>query len=75
MSNKTNQKDLIYLNIVKGNEGYCLNLVDNSGNGERILGCKPWGNPFNKPIYSFKLNKDELTRLRNYFNIIIEEMN
>ena len=47
------------INIVKGNDGYCLNLVDNNGSGQRILGNKPWGNPYNKPIVSFEIDKEK----------------
>lgn len=62
------------IDIVKGNEGYCLNIVDESGSGERILGSKPWGNPYNKPTYSFKVDKEKLTELRNTFDYYINKM-
>lgn len=64
--------NVMHLNIVKGNEGYCLNLVDDCGDGERILGCKPWGNPFNTATFSFELSKEELKRLSNLFNYYAE---
>lgn len=66
--------DKMYLHIIKGNEGYCLNLMDDSGDGQRILGCKPWGNPFNKPTFTFEVDKDDLTQLRNIFDYYINEM-
>jgi len=62
------------LDIVKGNEGYCLNLVDETGSGQRILGGKPWGNPYNKPTYSFEINKETLTELRDIFDFYINKM-
>lgn len=61
------------INIVKGNEGYCLNLVDNNGNGQRILGNKPWGNPYNKSIYSFELDKEKMIEIRDVFNYYLDK--
>lgn len=61
------------IEIVKGNEGYCLNLVDSDGNGERILGSKPWGNPYNTPTFSFEIDKETLTELRNTFDYYINK--
>ena len=62
------------INIVKGNDGYCLNLVDNNGSGQRILGNKPWGNPYNKPIVSFEIDKEKMIEIRDIFNYCLEKM-
>lgn len=62
------------IDIVKGNEGYCLNLVDENGNGQRILGSKPWGNFYNVPTYSFEVDKEILTELRDTFDYYINQM-
>lgn len=62
------------LEIVKGNEGYCLNLVDKNGCGYRILGNKPWGNPYNVPTYSFELDKEKMIEIRDKFDYYLKKM-
>lgn len=54
------ENKLIIVNLVEGNNGYSLQIVDENGSGYRIAGPKAWGNPLNKPTASFIINADEL---------------
>ena len=37
----------VIIRIVKGSEGYSLQIIDKEGNGYRYAGPKAWGNPTN----------------------------
>lgn len=54
----------IEIAVVKGSEGYSLQLWDKSG-GYRVAGPKAWGNPYNEPTATFTVDADELIRLVN----------
>lgn len=56
-------KKFIMLHVVKGRDGYCLNLFDKKGSGWRIAGVTPWGNPTNIPLVSFKIDYDALVKM------------
>ena len=49
----------VKVNIVAGNSGYSLQVVDEKGNGNRVAGEKAWGNPHNTPTASFVLDTEE----------------
>lgn len=49
----------VTINLVKGNEGYSLQVVDKKGNGYRYAGPKAWGNPYNEPTASFEVELED----------------
>lgn len=55
--------------VVRGSEGYSLQVVDEEGNGERFIGPKAWGNPCNKPTCEFEVDVEEFIKCleRNSF--------
>lgn len=60
----------VKISIVKGNEGYSLQIKDNDGCGCRYKGPKAWGNPYNVPICEFVIDDIEdfyeMLRLNSY---------
>lgn len=60
MNKEEIQNKLITINLVRGSEGYSLQIIDSTGSGYRIAGPKAWGNPLNKPTASFIVNANEL---------------
>lgn len=61
----------ITIDLVKGSSGYSLQLKDKEGNGERYAGPKAWGNPYNKPTASFKVDVDDFIKAleRNAYEV------
>ena len=59
---------VIDINIVNGSSGFSLQISDNKGFGYRVVGPKAWGNPFNKPLVTFKnVDVDNfIEKLREY---------
>lgn len=55
----------VIIRIVKGSDGYSLQIVDKDGNGYRFAGPKAWGNPLNKPTASFVVDLEEFIRELN----------
>lgn len=47
------------IRIVKGSEGYSLQVVDKDGSGYRYKGPKAWGNPYNTPTCEFIIDDIE----------------
>lgn len=41
--------------------------------GYRVAGRKAWGNPYNKPIYTFKTDADEFIELINKYKYEVKE--
>ena len=57
----------IRVKIVKGNEGYSLQLVDRNGTGIRYAGPKAWGNPTNRPICEWEFDvEDFIENIKKY---------
>jgi len=52
----------IKVELVHGNSGYSLQMVNKEGTGIRIAGEKAWGNPYNIPTASFEIDVDELIK-------------
>ena len=52
----------ITIDLVKGSDGYSLQLKDKEGNGERYIGPKAWGNPYNTPTASFEVDLEDFIR-------------
>ena len=57
-------KKEVEIAIVKGNEGYSLQIWGKSG-GYRFAGPKAWGNPLNKPLVTFKVDLEEFIKELN----------
>lgn len=53
---------IVDINIVRGNEGYSLQ-VDDKNCGTRVFGPKAWGNPYNKPTCTFRINEEQVEEL------------
>ena len=52
--------------LVKGAEGYSLQVWDKNGGGYRYAGPKAWGNPFNRPTAIFEVElEDFINCLKN----------
>lgn len=51
--------------VVKGSEGYSLQVYDEKGNGYRYSGPKAWGNPRNIPTASFEVDVNEFIECLN----------
>lgn len=52
----------VTIRIVKGNEGYSLQIVDKNGNGYRYAGSKAWGNPTNIPTCEFEVELEDFIK-------------
>lgn len=61
----------IIVNVVKGAEGPSLQVLDKKGSGERVAGPKAWGNPFNKPVFSFEVDANGLVAAINNNKYIV----
>ena len=56
----------VIINLVKGSDGYSLQITNKQGNGYRYAGPKAWGNPYNKPTASFEVElEDFITCLKD----------
>ena len=52
----------VTINLVKGSDGYSLQITDKDGNGRRYAGPKAWGNPYNKPTASFEVELEDFIK-------------
>ena len=52
----------VIINLVKGSDGYSLQITDKQGNGTRYAGPKAWGNPYNKPTASFEVELEDFIK-------------
>lgn len=52
----------IRVKIVRGNEGYSLQLVDRNGTGTRYAGPKAWGNPTNIPLCEWEFDVEDFIK-------------
>ena len=52
----------VMINLVKGSDGYSLQITNKDGNGYRYAGPKAWGNPYNKPTASFEVDLEEFIK-------------
>ena len=55
---------VIDIHIVNGAEGPALLILGETG-GKRVSGPKAWGNPFNKPTYTFIVDANEIIQVIN----------
>lgn len=63
----------IIIDIVQGAEGASLHISNDTGFGYRVVGRKAWGNPYNKPVYTFKTDADEFIELINKYKYEVKE--
>lgn len=52
----------VIIKIVKGSDGYSLQIVDKDGNGYRYAGPKAWGNPTNIPTCEFEVELEDFIK-------------
>lgn len=52
----------VTINLVKGSDGYSLQITDKDGNSCRYAGPKAWGNPYNKPTASFEVELEDFIK-------------
>lgn len=52
----------IIIRLVKGSEGFSLQLSDKNGNGYRYAGPKAWGNPYNVATAEFKVDLEDFIK-------------
>ena len=52
----------VIIKIVKGSEGYSLQIVDKNGSGYRYAGPKAWGNPTNIPTCEFEVELEDFIK-------------
>ena len=57
-------KKEVEIAIVKGREGYSLQIWGKSG-GYRFAGPKAWGNPLNTPLVTFRVDLEEFIKELN----------
>lgn len=61
------EHEKVTINLVKGSEGYSLQIINKNGNGYRYAGPKAWGNPYNEPEASFEVElEDFINCLKEY---------
>ena len=64
----------VIIRIVKGSEGYSLQIIDKKGNGYRYAGPKAWGNPTNIPTCEFEVELEDFIKyleMDSYIDSII----
>ena len=52
----------VIIKIVKGSDGYSLQIVDKNGSGTRYAGPKAWGNPTNIPTCEFEVELEDFIK-------------
>lgn len=50
----------VLINLVKGSEGYSLQIISKNGGGYRYAGPKAWGNPYNEPEATFEVDLEDI---------------
>ena len=64
----------VIINLVKGSDGYSLQITDKNGNGRRYAGPKAWGNPYNEPTASFEVNLEDFIKCLENNSYAIDEV-
>lgn len=64
----------VMINLVKGSDGYSLQITDKDGNGRRYAGPKAWGNPYNKPTASFEVELEDFIKCLKNHSYEVEEL-
>lgn len=64
----------VTINLVKGSDGYSLQITDKDGNGRRYAGPKAWGNPYNKPTASFEVELEDFIKCLKDNSYEVEEL-
>lgn len=62
---------IVEIAIVKGEEAYSLQIWGEHG-GYRYIGPKAWGNPYNKPLVTFKVNVNDFIKYIEKYSYEIE---
>ena len=52
----------VIIKIVRGSDGYSLQVVDKDGSGYRYAGPKAWGNPTNVPTCQFEVELEDFIK-------------
>lgn len=64
----------VIINLVKGSDGYSLQISDKQGNGYRYAGPKAWGNPYNEPTASFEVNLEDFIKCLENNSYVVDEV-
>ncbi len=64
----------VIINLVKGSDGYSLQITDKQGNGYRYAGPKAWGNPYNEPTASFEVNLEDFIKCLENNSYVADEV-
>ena len=64
----------VIINLVKGSDGYSLQITDKQGNGYRYAGPKAWGNPYNEPTASFEVNLEDFVKCLENNSYVADEV-
>ena len=64
----------VIINLVKGSDGYSLQITDKQGNGCRYAGPKAWGNPYNEPTASFEVNLEDFIKCLENNSYVADEV-
>ena len=64
----------VIINLVKGSDGYSLQISDKQGNGCRYAGPKSWGNPYNEPTASFEVNLEDFIKCLENNSYAVDEV-
>ena len=64
----------VIINLVKGSDGYSLQITDKQGNGYRYAGPKAWGNPYNEPTASFEVNLEDFIKCLENNSYVVDEV-
>lgn len=52
----------VVIRLVRGSEGFSLQVTDKNGNGYRYAGPKAWGNPYNKATAEFIVDVEDFIK-------------
>lgn len=64
----------VIINLVKGSDGYSLQITDKQGNGYRYAGPKAWGNPYNEPEASFEVDLEDFIKYLENNSYTVDEV-
>ena len=64
----------VLINLVKGSEGYSLQIISKNGGGYRYAGPKAWGNSYNEPEASFEVDLEDFIKCLKEYSYEVDEV-
>lgn len=64
----------VIINLVKGSDGYSLQIISKNGGGYRYAGPKAWGNPYNEPEASFEVDLENFIKCLKEYSYEVDEV-